>query len=112
MIHSNVRVLLGLVDRRMARELLHDPDVHTVTHVTLPIRLSRQEASGCRKNSEKTYYVGMDVHKATIVIAVLDSNGKVASQTIIETSTQAVRDFVKSLRGEVHVTFKEGNHAA
>ncbi len=60
----------------------------------------------------KTYYVGMDVHKATIVIAVLDAFGKVVSQSIIETSTQAVRDFCKSLRGEVHVTFEEGNHAA
>jgi transposase len=60
----------------------------------------------------KTYYVGMDVHKATIVIAVLDGNGKVVSQSIIETSTQAVRDFFKSLRGELHITFEEGNHAA
>jgi transposase len=60
----------------------------------------------------KTYYVGMDVHKATIVIAVLVANGKVVSQSIIETSTQAVRDFFKSLRGEIHITFEEGNHAA
>jgi transposase len=60
----------------------------------------------------KTYYVGMDVHKATIVIAVLDVNGKVVLQSIIETSTQAVRDFFKSLRGELHITFEEGNHAA
>jgi transposase len=60
----------------------------------------------------KIYYVGMDVHKATIVIAVLDANGKVVSQSIIETSTQAVRGFLKSLRGEIHITFEEGNHAA
>ena len=60
----------------------------------------------------KIYYVGMDVHKATIVIAVLDANGKVVSESIIETSTQAVRDFLKSLRGEIHITFEEGNHAA
>ena len=59
----------------------------------------------------KTYYVGMDVHKATIVIAVLDAKGKVVSQSIIETSTQAVRDYFKSWRG-VHVTFEEGNQAA
>lgn len=60
----------------------------------------------------KTYYVGMDVHKATIVIAVLDTQGKLVSQSVIETSTQAVRHFLTSLRGEVHVTFEEGNHAA
>lgn len=60
----------------------------------------------------KIYYVGMDVHKATVVIAVLDVKGKVVWQSIVETSTQAVRDFCKSLRGENHVTFEEGNHAS
>ena len=60
----------------------------------------------------KTYYVGMDVHKVTIVIAVLDVNGKVVSQSIIKTSTHTVRDYLHSLRGEIHVTFEEGNHAA
>ena len=60
----------------------------------------------------KTYYVGMDVHKATIVIAVLEVNGKVVSQSIIKTSTRTVRDYLHSLRGELHVTFEEGNHAA
>ena len=59
----------------------------------------------------KIYYVGMDVHKATIALAVLDAFGKAISQSIIETSTQAVRDFFHSLRGEIHVTFEEGNHA-
>src|SRR5437870_11113960 len=59
----------------------------------------------------KTHYVGMDVHKATIVIAVLDAKGKVVSQSIIETSTQAVRDYFKSWRG-VKVTSEEGNQAA
>jgi len=60
----------------------------------------------------KKYYVGMDVHKVTIAIAVLDASGKLVSQSIIETSTQAVKDFLHSLRAEVHVTFEEGNHAA
>jgi transposase len=60
----------------------------------------------------KKYYVGMDVHKATIAIAVLDAYGKLITQSVIETSTQAVRDFFQTLRGEVHVTFEEGNHAA
>ena len=39
----------------------------------------------------RKYYVGFDVHKATIAIAVLDAYGKLISQSIIETSTQAVR---------------------
>ena len=60
----------------------------------------------------RKYYVGLDVHKATIAVAVLDALGKLVSQSVIETSTQAVRDYFHSLRGEVHVTFEEGNHAA
>lgn len=60
----------------------------------------------------KIYYVGMDVHKATIATAVLDASGKLVTQSIIETSTQAVRDFFHSLRAELHVTFEEGDHAA
>jgi len=60
----------------------------------------------------KNYYIGMDVHKATIAIAALDASGKLVAQSIIETSTQTVRDFLHSVRGEVHVTFEEGNHAA
>ena len=59
----------------------------------------------------RKYYVGLDVHKATIAIAVLDASGKVVSQVIIVTSTQAVREFFQSLRAEIHVTFEEGNHA-
>lgn len=60
----------------------------------------------------KKYYVGMDVHKATIAIAVLDAFGKLIAQSVIETSTQAVRDFFHTWRGEAHVTCEEGNHAA
>lgn len=60
----------------------------------------------------RKYYVGLDVHKATIAIAVLDAFGKVVAQSVIETSTQAIRDFFRGLRGEVHATFEEGNHAS
>jgi transposase len=60
----------------------------------------------------RKYYVGFDDHKATIAIAVLDAFGKVVSQSIIETSTHAVRDFFPRLRGDIQVTFEEGNHAA
>ncbi len=58
------------------------------------------------------YYVGMDVHQASIVIAVTNAAGKVVMESIIETKAQTVRDFIKGLRGEVHVTFEEGTQAA
>jgi transposase len=60
----------------------------------------------------RKYYVGLDVHKLTTAIAVLDPRGKFVSRAVIETSTEAVRDFFRNLRGEVHLTFEEGNHAA
>ena len=46
-----------------------------------------------------TYYVGMDVHQASIVIAVTNAVGKVVMESIIETKAQTVRDFIKGLRG-------------
>jgi hypothetical protein len=58
------------------------------------------------------YYVGMDVHQASIVNAVTNAAGKVVMESIIETKAQTVRDFIKGLRGEVHVTFEEGTQAA
>jgi hypothetical protein len=57
-------------------------------------------------------YIGMDVHMATTVIAVLDSTGKVTAEAIIETKTSAILDFVRSQRGTLHVTFEEGCQAA
>ena len=60
----------------------------------------------------KKHYVGMDVHLATISIAVMNEQGRVVSEAIIETKTEALRDFIKSLRGELHVTFEEGTQAA
>ena len=60
----------------------------------------------------KKYYVGMDVHLATISIAVMNEQGRVVSEAIIETKTESVRNFIKSLRGELHVTCEEGTQAA
>lgn len=60
----------------------------------------------------RKYYVGLDVHKETIAIAVLDAQGKLVTRTVIETSTEAVRNFLRNLGGEIHLTFEEGNHAA
>ena len=60
-------------------------------------------------NQEK--YIGMDVHKAMTVIAVLNSDGKVVAEGIIETKGSTILDFIKAQRGTVHVTFEEGTHA-
>ncbi|HEV7375542.1 MAG TPA: IS110 family transposase [Pyrinomonadaceae bacterium] len=57
------------------------------------------------------YYVGLDVHKASICIAVLNADGKLVMESVIETSAATILDFLKGLRGQVHVTFEEGTHA-
>jgi transposase len=58
------------------------------------------------------YYVGLDVHKASICIAVLNVDGKLVVESVIETSAATILDFLKGLCGRVEVTFEEGTHAA
>jgi transposase len=57
-------------------------------------------------------YIGMDVHMATTVIAVLNSEGKVVAEAIVETKASTILDFIKGQRGTLHVAFEEGNQAA
>src|SRR6266705_781262 len=59
----------------------------------------------------RTYYVGMDVHRASIAIVVLNGAGKVVMQMVTETSAARVREFLKQLGGKVYVTFEEGTQA-
>lgn len=58
------------------------------------------------------YYVGLDVHKASICIVVLNADGKLVMESVVETSALTILDFIKGLRGQVEVTFEEGTHAA
>lgn len=60
----------------------------------------------------RTYYVGMDVHQASIVIVVLNGAGKVVMESIVETGVETVRSFIKQLCGRVYVTFEEGTQAS
>jgi len=59
----------------------------------------------------RTYYVGMDVHQASIVIVVLNGAGKVVMESIIKTGAESVRTFLKQFGGKVYVTFEEGTQA-
>lgn len=59
----------------------------------------------------RTYYVGMDVHRASIMIVVLNGAGKVVMESVVETGAERVRGFLKQLRGKVYVTFEEGTQA-
>src|SRR5438309_5627317 len=57
-------------------------------------------------------YIGMDVHKEAIAIAVLNAAGKLVMESIIETKANTILEFLKGLRGELHLTFEEGTWAS
>src|ERR1700721_2690878 len=57
-------------------------------------------------------YIGMDVHKESISIAVMNSVGKVVMGCVIETKASTILQFIQGLRGDLHVTLEEGTWAA
>lgn len=57
-------------------------------------------------------YIGMDVHMATTVIAVRNSNGDLIHEAIVQTKAEALVDFLKGQRGTLQVAFEEGTQAA
>jgi len=57
-------------------------------------------------------YIGLDVHQATISATVLDAEGKLVMEAILETKAETVLQLIHGLRGSLHVTFEEGTSAA
>src|ERR1039457_1440691 len=57
-------------------------------------------------------YIGLDVHQATISVAVMDPMGKVVMESILETKAATILEFFAGLRGTLSVTFEEGTWAA
>ena len=62
--------------------------------------------------TSSTKYIGMDVHKESISIAVRNAARKIVMEGVIETKTSMILQFIDGLRGDVHVTFEEGTWAA
>jgi hypothetical protein len=57
-------------------------------------------------------YVGMDVHKAVTVIAVLNALGHMESHSMVKTKAENICDFFRGLSGKVEVVFEEDTHSA
>jgi transposase len=57
-------------------------------------------------------YIGMDVHQASISIAVRDATGKVVAESVIETKATTILEFIRGLKGSLSITFEEGTSAA
>lgn len=56
-------------------------------------------------------YIGLDVHQATISVAVLDSTGKPIIDCVLETKAATIVEFIRGLRGSLYITFEEGTSA-
>src|SRR5215831_20999002 len=56
-------------------------------------------------------YMGMDVHQATTVVAVIDAEGKIVLETIVPTAAAAIRRLIESISGPLHVTLEETTQA-
>src|SRR5213596_2875230 len=61
-------------------------------------------------NQEK--YIGMDVHQATISVAVMDAGGKLIMECLLETKAATIVEFMEGLHGTLWLTFEEGTSAA
>src|ERR1700737_1000943 len=57
-------------------------------------------------------YIGMDVHQASISIAVRDATGKVVVESIIETKAASILGFIRGIQGSLWIIFEEGTSAA
>ncbi len=62
--------------------------------------------------SSNVKYIGLDVHKEAIAVAVRNGAGKLVMESIVETKASTLLDFLHGLRGELHVTLEEGTWAA
>jgi len=52
-------------------------------------------------------YIGMDVHQASISVAVRDADGKLLMECIIETKAAIILEFIQGLRGSSWITFND-----
>ena len=57
---------------------------------------------------ESTKYIGMDVHKDAIAVAVMNAAGEVVMESILETKAATILQFIRGRRENLLVTFEEG----
>src|SRR5439155_17737125 len=54
--------------------------------------------------------IGMDVHQATISVAIMD--GKLIMECILETKAAPILEFIREVQGSLSLSFEEGTSAA
>jgi len=55
-----------------------------------------------------TKYIGLDVHQATTTMFVLDQQGKVIEQMVMQTDGHQLRERIASITGKKELAFEEG----
>ena len=58
-----------------------------------------------------TKYVGLDIHQASTVASVREDSGRVIARSVLPTKGPALTEFVRGMRGAVHVALEEGTQA-
>jgi len=53
-------------------------------------------------------YIGMDVHQATISVAVMDARGKLIMECLLETKADTILEFIQGLRGTLALPSRKG----
>jgi transposase len=54
----------------------------------------------------------MDVHQATISVAVMDARGTLIMECLLEINAATIVEFIRGLHGTLSLTFEEGTSAA
>ena len=62
--------------------------------------------------SSNVKYIGLDVHKEAITVAVRNGAGKLVMESVLQTTASTLLEFLSGVRGELHVTLEEGTWAA
>src|SRR5438445_9580946 len=73
---------------------------------------SSEEGHDDITHMNRAKYIGTEVHKEAISIAVLDYPGKLVMECVIETKAGMILQFIQRLNGSLHGTFEEGTWAA
>ena len=58
-----------------------------------------------------TKYVGLDVHQATTAASVRDDSGRMIAESILETHGPSLVEYLRGMRGALHVAFEEGTQS-
>src|SRR3990172_5290385 len=75
---------------------------------TMELSKTHGPQQGAALMKRTTKYVALDVHQATTLTSVRGEGGRVIARAILPTEESAIVEFVRGMRGAIHVAFEEG----